>query len=129
MSNRMMMSWFRANRRTSFLFVTCLLLGVGPGAPARSQIALFEGVRLIDGEGGAPIESASSIVQDGRFTAVGRSGELAVPAGATRIDLTGKTVMPALIDAHVHMGYRKALSFGPDNYTRENLLDTLNRFA
>ena len=38
-------------------------------------------------------------------------------------------MIPALVDAHVHMGYRKGLSFGQDNYTRENLLDTLNRFA
>jgi imidazolonepropionase-like amidohydrolase len=119
---------YRADRRRSLLFVLCLLL-VGTVAPARSQTALFEGARLINGEGGAPIENAAFIVEGGRFTAVGRSGELALPAGAARIDLTGKTVIPALIDAHVHMGYRKGLSFGPDNYTRENLLDTLNRFA
>jgi imidazolonepropionase-like amidohydrolase len=112
----------------ALLFVLCLLL-VGTVAPARSQTALFEGARLINGEGGAPIENAAFIVEGGRITAVGRSGELALPAGAARIDLTGKTVIPALIDAHVHMGYRKGLSFGPDNYTRENLLDTLNRFA
>jgi imidazolonepropionase-like amidohydrolase len=119
---------YRADRRRSLPFVLCLLL-VGTVAPARSQTALFEGARLINGEGGAPIENAAFIVEGGRFTAVGRSGELALPAGAARIDLRGKTVIPALIDAHVHMGYRKGLSFGPDNYTRENLLDTLNRFA
>jgi imidazolonepropionase-like amidohydrolase len=119
---------YRADRRRSLLFVLCLLL-VGTVAPARSQTALFEGGRLINGEGGAPIENAAFVVEGGRFTAVGRSGELALPAGAARFDLTGKTVIPALIDAHVHMGYRKGLSFGPDNYTRENLLDTLNRFA
>ena len=37
--------------------------------------------------------------------------------------------MPALIDAHVHLGYRKGLSFSAENYTRDNLLDTLDRFA
>jgi imidazolonepropionase-like amidohydrolase len=118
----------RAAPRCSMLFVACLLLA-GAVAPARSQTTLFEGARLIDGEGGAPIENAAFIVQGGRFTAVGRGGALTVPAGATRLDLNGKTVIPALIDAHVHMGYRKGLSFGQDNYTRENLLDTLNRFA
>jgi imidazolonepropionase-like amidohydrolase len=112
------------------LFVACLLAGLGAVAPpARSQTAMFEGARLIDGEGGAPIENAAFVVEGGRFAAIGRSGALTAPAGATRIDLSGKTVIPALIDAHVHMGYRKGLSFGPDNYTRENLLDTLNRFA
>src|SRR5436309_2908371 len=37
--------------------------------------------------------------------------------------------MPALIDAHVHMGYRKGLDFSTNNYTRENLSDILDRFA
>jgi imidazolonepropionase-like amidohydrolase len=54
---------------------------------------------------------------------------LPAPAGARRIDLTGKTVMPALIDAHVHLGYRRGLSFTAENYTRETILDTLDRFA
>jgi imidazolonepropionase-like amidohydrolase len=119
---------YRADRRSP-LFATCLLLAAGTFAPAQGQSVLFEGARLIDGEGGTPIENAAFVVEGGRFTATGRSGALTVPAGATRIDLAGKTVIPGLIDAHVHMGYRKGLSFGTDNYTRENLLDTLNRFA
>src|ERR1700704_2490968 len=118
-----------ANRRSSLLFAACLLLAAGTASPVRSQTAVFDGARLINGEGGTPIENAAFIVEGGRFTAVGRSGELAIPAGALRIDLSGKTVMPALVDAHVHMGYRKGLNFGQDNYTRENLLDILNRFA
>ena len=36
---------------------------------------------------------------------------------------------PALVDDHVHMGYRRGTSFTPDNYTRENLLDMLDRYA
>src|SRR5205085_5164080 len=75
------------------------------------------------------IENSAFVVEGDRFTAVGRRGELTIPAGAMRVDLTGKTVIPALVDAHVHMGYRKGLSFGQDNYSRENLIDTLNRFA
>jgi imidazolonepropionase-like amidohydrolase len=90
---------------------------------------LFENARLIVGDGSAPIERSAFIVENGRFTRIGRKGSVAAPAGARRIDLIGKTVMPALIDAHVHLGYRKGLSFGADNYTRENLLDTLDRFA
>ena len=38
-----------------------------------------------------------------RFTQVGRAGQLNVPAGAVRVDLTGKTVIPAIIDTHTHM--------------------------
>ena len=45
------------------------------------------------------------------------------------MDLTGKTVIPALIDAHSHIGYMKDLTSGPQNYTRENILDHMHRFA
>src|SRR5258706_6710129 len=99
--------------------------------PAQSQparVTLFEGARLIAGDGGVIADSAF-IVADNEFRQVGRKGEVALPQGATRVDLTGKTVMPALVDAHVHMGYRKGLDFSKDNYTRENLTDILDRFA
>ncbi|MGH9387648.1 MAG: amidohydrolase family protein, partial [Vicinamibacterales bacterium] len=56
-------------------------------------------------------------------------GELPVPAGADRIDLAGNTVIPALVDAHSHLGYMKGLTSGPQNYTRDNILDHLHRFA
>ena len=69
------------------------------------------------------------MVENGRFRTIGRKGQLSAPAGAVRVDLSGKSVMPALIDDHVHLGYRKGLSFTADNYTRETLLDTLDRFA
>jgi hypothetical protein len=118
----------RRTKLVRLLLVACLLLMAG-AMPAKSQTAVFEGARLIAGDGGAPIESSAFIVEGNRFTAVGRRGELTIPAGAARIDLTGRTVIPALVDAHVHMGYRRGLSFGPENYNRENLLDTLNRFA
>src|SRR6185369_79685 len=94
-----------------------------------APVTLFEGARLIVGDGTPPIENSAFIVQGNLFTRIGRKGDLRAPAGAPRIDLTGKTVMPALIDAHVHLGYRKGLSFSADNYTRATILDTLDRFA
>src|SRR5882672_8220024 len=90
---------------------------------------IYEGARLIVGDGSAPIENSAFIVGNDHFTRIGRRGQLLAPTGGQRVDLTGKTVMPALVDAHVHLGYRKNLSFTADNYTRENLLDTLDRFA
>jgi imidazolonepropionase-like amidohydrolase/streptogramin lyase len=94
-----------------------------------SAATVFEGARLITGDGGAPIENSAFVVENDRITGVGRKGAVKAPAGATRVDLAGKTVIPALVDAHVHLGYRKGLSFTADNYTRENLLDILDRFA
>lgn len=96
-----------------------------PPAPA----TLYEGARLIAGDGGAPIERAAFLVENGRFTRVGRQGEVQAPPGTSRVDLTGKTVIPALIDAHSHIGYMKDLTSGPQNYTRENILDHMHRFA
>src|SRR3989442_14926143 len=97
------------------------------GQTAKSR-TLYEGARLISGDGGV-IKSPAFVVQNNTFTQVGRKGDVPLPAGGTRVDLTGKTVMPALVDAHVHMGYRKGLDFSTHNYTRENLTDILERFA
>ena len=98
--------------------------GQTPGAAA-----VFEGARVITGDGSPPIENAAIVVTGDRITAVGRRGEVAAPPDAAHVDVTGKTVMPALIDDHVHMGYRRGTSFTADNYTRENLLDMLDRYA
>jgi imidazolonepropionase-like amidohydrolase len=118
-----------AAKMISLLIVAGLAFAVDATTQVRGQTAVFEGARLITGDGGPPIENSVLAVEGNRITAVGRRGAVTIPPGAARVDLSGKTVIPALIDAHVHMGYRKGLTFGPENYTRENLLDTLNRFA
>src|SRR5579864_3656803 len=102
----------------------------GQAQPATKE-TLFEGARLIMGDGKAPIESSAFIVDNDRFTSVGRKGELSLPPGAARVDLTGKTVMPAMIDVHSHLGFLKQLdgSMSKENFNRENLLDHLNRYA
>ena len=96
---------------------------------ARPAAVLYEGARLFTGDGSAPIERSAFLVENGRFTRMGRQGDVPAPVGAARVDLTGKTVIPALIDAHSHIGYMKNLTSGPQNYTRENILDHMRRFA
>jgi imidazolonepropionase-like amidohydrolase len=90
---------------------------------------VYEGARLIDGGGGSAVEGSAFVVADGKFTQIGRKGELRAPADATRVDLTGKTVMPGIVDAHAHLGYRKGTTFTADNFTRENIRSQLNQFA
>lgn len=91
----------------------------------------FEGARLIDGNGGAPVEEAAFLVEDGAFAWVGRQGERAAPEDAPLVDLSGKTVIPALIDAHQHIGLTdvKAGTHRKENYTRANLIEHLERSA
>ena len=72
--------------------VTANLVGIGQGGPSR--VTVFQGARLISGTGGAAIDNATFVVDGARFTQVGRSDQVKVPNGATRVDLTGTTVMP-----------------------------------
>jgi imidazolonepropionase-like amidohydrolase len=92
-----------------------------------AQTALFEGARVIPGDGSPAIENAAILVEGGVITRIGRAGEVAAPTGVGPIDLSGKTVMPALISPHVHPGFQKGLSYSADNFTRETILDDLNR--
>jgi imidazolonepropionase-like amidohydrolase len=87
-------------------------------APQGTGVTVYEGARLIVGDGAAPIENSAFTVANNRFTQVGRRGQINVPAGAARVDLTGKTVMPAIVDAHTHMPV-----------TRDALVDSLQRKA
>ena len=63
--------------------------------------AVFEGARVIVGDG-RTIENASIVVQGDRITQVGNAATVKAPAGAARVSLAGKTVMPAIVDTHVH---------------------------
>jgi imidazolonepropionase-like amidohydrolase len=94
-----------------------------------SGAVLYEGARLITGDAGSPVDPGALLVQDGRISAIGPKGTVPVPAGATRVDLTGKTVIPALINVHVHIGYEGYTSWGAENYTPSNVLDHLQREA
>ena len=112
-------------------FGACLCLTLLASAVATAQrprATVFEGARLIIGDGRV-IDNGAIIVENGRITRVGRTGDVPRPAGAARVDLAGKTVMPTLVDAHLHVGYENMSSWQAENYTRENVIDTLERLA
>jgi imidazolonepropionase-like amidohydrolase len=69
--------------------------------PANAQVTAYEGARLIVGDGRAAIENATIVVNGARIVQAGAG--VAVPAGATRVNLAGKTVMPMIIDTHTHL--------------------------
>jgi imidazolonepropionase-like amidohydrolase len=92
-------------RVNEFAVVATIALGVlaGSADPVRAQITAFEGARVIDGTGGAPIENATIVVDSGKIVRIGSGAGVTVPAGAIRVNVTGKTIMPTIIDTHVHL--------------------------
>ena len=111
--------------------VGCTSATPDSAASPTPRATLFEGARLIAGDGGAPIERSAILVRGDAIAEVGRQGALQAPADAVRVDLTGKTVIPALVDAHSHLGYTDvgAMTTAAANFTRENLVDHLRRYA
>jgi len=123
-------------KKTYFLLVACLWLAAGGWFHLQSQagsngVTVFEGARLITGDGSAPIENSAFIVDGTQFTLVGRRGALKIPNGAARVDLTGKTVMPTKVDLHGHIGFQHDVdgTMAKEYFTRENLIDHLQRLA
>jgi imidazolonepropionase-like amidohydrolase len=104
--------------------VTGLLVVAAFAAPRAGQtppagaVTVYEGARLIVGDGSAPIEDSAIVVANNKFTEVGRRGQVNVPGNAARVSLAGKTIIPAIIDTHTHLAG-----------TRDALVDQLRRLA
>ena len=126
------------SRLTLAIAAAALLAGCAtlPSGPT----TVYEGARLIVGDGRV-IENGSLVVSGERLVQVGAAAEVRAPEGATRVNLAGKTVMPMIIDTHVHLsdnrdgvvrdlrarayyGVSAALSLGTDGYA---LLDLRSR--
>jgi imidazolonepropionase-like amidohydrolase len=67
------------------------------------------------------------VAVDGRLTDVGPEAGIRIPAGATRVNLAGKTVVPTFVDAHVHPGFQRGATYTRENYTREQVREDLDR--
>jgi imidazolonepropionase-like amidohydrolase len=113
------------------LFLPLVLAMVMAFQQTSGNATLFEGARLITGEDSPAIENSAFVIMNNRFTQVGKKGQIQAPAGAVRVDLTGKTVIPALIDAHSHLGHAiiKTGRIAKDTYSKDNLIDHLRRIA
>ncbi len=96
-------------------------------ATAAAQTTAFVGGRVIDGTGRV-IENGTVVISGAKITAVG-AASTPVPAGAARVDLKGKTILPGLVNAHGHVPATTGLRTDPASYTRENLLRQLRTYA
>ncbi|MED5413225.1 MAG: hypothetical protein VYE30_12860, partial [Pseudomonadota bacterium] len=93
----------------------------------REDRVLFQNARIVIGDGGI-IENGSLFIENGAITGVS-SQTFAAQAGTIVVDASGKTIIPALIDGHSHLGYQGRSSWGSQNYGRENLIDNLEQYA
>ena len=95
----------------------------------QARVIVFDGARILDGNGGTPIENGRLVIENERITAVGAPASVAAPAGATRVEVTGKTIMPAMINVHAHVGFEGYTTWGARNHTPANVLDHMQREA
>ena len=94
-------SWLGAGSLLAVL-VAAACGGAAPEEQEGAGVTAYEGARVIVGNGDV-IETGTILVEEDRLTAVGGSASVEVPEGAARVDLSGRTVMPAIIDTHVHL--------------------------
>ena len=97
-----------STRLSVFILWTLFVLAGVCSAPLLAQspapgTTAFTGARLIDGTGSAPVEPATIVITDGRITAVGPAASVSIPANAQRVDMSGKTILPGIVNAHGHL--------------------------
>jgi imidazolonepropionase-like amidohydrolase len=99
-------------------------------APAAADVLVLNNFTLIDGRGGAAVPDSALIATDGRITWIGPKSELKAPAGAPVQDLTGKFVMPGMIDLHTHVSNSDVEMQDPVRFfTREGVTRDLQLYA
>jgi imidazolonepropionase-like amidohydrolase len=94
---------------------------------AGEPFVVFVGATIIDGTGAEPIHDAVLVTHQGRIVDVGNKAEVNIPEGALVNDVSGKTIMPGIINGHGHVGEVKGIAGG--NYSRDNVVDNLSIYA
>src|SRR5688572_19039530 len=108
--------------------VTVLHLA-SPAAVQRPVTTAFTGFTLIDGTGAPPVTGAVLVIRDGRVVAAAQASRVRVPDDARRIDLSGRVLMPGLVNAHGHAGSTVGLESRPEGYTEANVRRQLGVYA
>jgi imidazolonepropionase-like amidohydrolase len=90
--------------------------GLAGQAPAAKKVIVVKAARLIDGQGGAPIQNPVVVIEDDRIARVGAG--LPTPSGAEVIDLGRATLLPGLIDCHTHVTGQPGDNYYEDLFRR-----------
>ncbi len=113
----------------SFTHARRMILGLLFAAALHGEVKALRNFTLIDGTGKAPARASAMIVENGRVTWVGTAAQLKIPAGAEVVDLTGKFVMPGIINLHGHLGNTVDLDQNAKFYTPESVRKNLATYA
>ena len=115
-----------ARKRSKAACFAALLLGA---SALRGEIKVLRNFTLIDGSGHPPLAGAAMILDAGRIAWVGPATEVRIPAGAQIVELTGKYVMPGIINLHGHLGNTVDLTQNAGFFTRPNIEKNLETYA
>ena len=94
-----------------------------------AQVIVLNNATVIDGTGAAPVEGLAIIMADGKIREMGPAAQIEIPEGAQVVDVSGKFVIPGIINLHGHVGMTKGLVQDIKNYTRENADENLKTYA
>jgi len=113
------------------VIVVCVACASAGGQTAQTKVApvVFKGARLIDGTGRPPIENSVVVIEGKQIVAAGKAGAVTIPKDADVHDVTGKTIMPAIINLHGHLGLtNNGADSAAGHYTEENVARQLNKY-
>src|ERR1700691_549878 len=83
---------------------TLIAVGLCVASGAVAQVTVLTHATVIDGTGNTPQRDATIVIENGRIRDIGPSSLIQAPAGAAMVDLTGKFIVPGIINAHGHVG-------------------------
>ena len=110
-------------------FTSAMVLVGQAGRDQPAGALAIRGARLLSGHGIVLAARGTLLVRDGRIAAVGPDEAVSVPPGVRTIDLSGRTVIPGLVNAHGHVADTQGLEANPRFYTEANLLRQLRQYA
>jgi len=117
----------RSSRLAVYALSALIPVLAGAVAQPAARVKAFIGARVVDGTDRQPIDNATIVVRDGKIVAVGPAKRVTVPDGADRVALSGKHVIPGLVNAHGHVGNTVGLQQG--HYSAENVARDLKTYA
>ncbi|MFM1896587.1 MAG: hypothetical protein RLZZ385_1661 [Pseudomonadota bacterium] len=123
----------RCSRVKQYSATALLALGLTlAGSTVYGQVGdgavVYRNGQFITGDGSV-LNDGVMVVRGNGIEAIGPASSVAVPADARTVDLQGRTVMPALIDAHAHIGFEGYIGWGAAHYGKDNIIDHLRRYA